>query len=164
MLTPIDWAQVFLPDTPVLEIIARGSVMYLALLGMLRLYGNRGTGTLGVSDVLVIVLLADAAQNAMAGSYTSIADGLLLVFTIMAWDYFIDWLVFRFPIVERIFKPTRTCLVKNGRILWRNMRAEYVTKSELLEQLRIHEIEDVKEVKSACLEPNGEVSVIKYKK
>ena len=83
-MADIDWAGLFMPTTPALEIIVRGSVMYLALFAMLRFILRRETGSLGITDLLVIVLIADAAQNGMAGNYTSITDGLLLVITIIA--------------------------------------------------------------------------------
>jgi uncharacterized membrane protein YcaP (DUF421 family) len=51
---------------------------------------------MGITDLLVIVLIADAAQNGMAGEYRSLTDGLLLVATIVAWSYALNWLAFRF--------------------------------------------------------------------
>lgn len=79
----IDWAKLFEFSTPALEIVVRGTVMYLALFAMLRFILRRETGSLGITDLLVVVLVADAAQNGMAGSYRSISDGLLLVATII---------------------------------------------------------------------------------
>lgn len=62
----------FMPDGPVLEIIVRGTVTYLALFTLLRIILRREAGNLGITDMLVIVLLADASQNAMAGGYNSL--------------------------------------------------------------------------------------------
>lgn len=62
----VNWAKLFQPETPILEIVARGAVVYLALL--LRVVLKRQAGTLCITDLLVVVLLADAAQNAMAGA------------------------------------------------------------------------------------------------
>jgi uncharacterized membrane protein YcaP (DUF421 family) len=67
MFNPVDWGSVFLPDASFLEIIVRGSIMYLALFIMLRIVLKRQAGTLGMTDLLLITLLADASQNAMAG-------------------------------------------------------------------------------------------------
>lgn len=77
----IDWAKAFTPTTP-LEIVLRGSLVYLALFILMRFILRREAGTFGITDLLVVVLIADAAQNAMANDYTSITDGILLVGTI----------------------------------------------------------------------------------
>ena len=66
--------------------------MYLALFIMLRIVLKRQAGTLGMTDLLLITLLADASQNAMAGEYNSLPDGVVLVATIILWNYIFDWL------------------------------------------------------------------------
>src|SRR5207247_1205890 len=86
MFAGVDWAQVFLPDTSLVEIFVRGTITYFALFALLR-YLRREAGTVGLSDLLVLVLIADAAQNAMAANYNSLTDGIFLVFTIIAWSY-----------------------------------------------------------------------------
>src|SRR5262249_15775985 len=77
-----DWHKMFALDTPVLEIFLRGTIVYLALFVFLRYVVKREVGTVGIADLLVIVVIADAAQNAMAGDYVSITDGVLLIGTI----------------------------------------------------------------------------------
>jgi uncharacterized membrane protein YcaP (DUF421 family) len=119
-LTKIDWKQVFLPDTSLLEIFIRGSVMYLALFTLLRLVLRRGRGGLGTTDVLVIVLIADASQNALAGNYTSIPDGVLLVAVIIGWAVALDWLGHRFPTIGRFVRPAPLMLFRDGRMLRKN--------------------------------------------
>src|SRR5690606_22918530 len=74
---PSDWESILMPSTPLVEILVRGSLVYLALFALLRFVLKRETGTLGTTDLLVIVLLADAAQNALADDYTSIPDGII---------------------------------------------------------------------------------------
>src|SRR5919205_1205323 len=101
----IDWAQIFKPDTSPLEIFVRGSTVYLALFSLLRFVVRREAGTVGMSDLLVLVLIADAAQNAMAGSYNSLPDGLLLVATIVFWSFALDWLGYHVPWIGRLVRP-----------------------------------------------------------
>jgi uncharacterized membrane protein YcaP (DUF421 family) len=60
---------------------------------------RREPGTVGIADLLMVVLIADASQNAMAGDYRSILDGLTLILTIVFWNYFMDWLTLRFPAI-----------------------------------------------------------------
>ena len=159
----IDFAELFKLDIPFLEIFIRGTCVYLGLLLLMRMGPTRQVGSVSVSDMLVLVLLADAAQNAMAGGYESITSGLVLVAVILFWDYAIDWLTFQFPSIDKFLMRKTVCLVKNGKILHRNVKSVWMTKDELLSELRINEIDEVKKVKAAFLESNGEVSVIKYK-
>jgi len=162
MLTNIDWKTIFVPDVSVLEIILRGSLMYLAIFVLLRLVLKRQTGTLGMTDLLLITLLADASQNAMAGEYRSVPDGIVLVGTIIFWNYAFDWLSFRSPWFERLIEPAPLPLVWRGRLLRRNMRHELITEAELLGQLRKQGVADVAKVKEAHIESDGRISVIEY--
>ncbi len=132
----MDWKSIFSPDKPVFEIILRGSIMYISLFVMLRVILKRQTGTLGMTDLLLITLLADAAQNAMAGEYTSITDGIALVATIIFWNYLFDWLSFKSEWFGRLIEPPPLPLIKNGRMLRKNMRREFITEDELMMQLR----------------------------
>ena len=156
----MDWNAIFLPDVPLLEIVLRASVMYISLFVLLRIILKRQTGRLGMTDLLLITLLADASQNAMAGEYTSIADGIVLVCTIIFWNYTFDWLGFKFPWFSRIIEPAPLPLIKNGRLLRRNMRQELVTEDELMSQLRKQGLDDPKKVKEAYLESDGQFSVV----
>lgn len=162
-MNPFDlpWRQMFIPETPVLEIVLRGTIVYLSLFTMLRVVLQRQAGGVGVTDLLVIVLIADAAQNAMAGGYKSITEGLLLVATIILWDFTIDWLGYRFPAVGRFVHPPPLLLVKDGQLQRRNMRRELITEEELMTQLRQQGIEHLADVKKACLEGDGKISAVK---
>ncbi len=160
-MVDLDWGSILLPDTPPLEIVARGTLMYLALFVMLRVVLRRQSGTVGITDLLVVVLLADASQNAMAGSYSSIADGVLLVATIIGWSYVLDWLGYHIPAVQRFVHPPALTLVKDGQMQRRNMRHELITHEELMGLLREQGIESLDQVKRACMESDGQISVVK---
>jgi uncharacterized membrane protein YcaP (DUF421 family) len=157
----IDLAQILTPDTPILEIVLRGTVTYLALFAMIRVAGKRQAAGVGMTDLLVIVLIADAAQNAMAGQYTSISDGLVLVATIVFWAWALDWIGYHVPAVERLLHPMPLLLIKDGRTLPRNLRAELLTHEELMSELRAQGVDDISAVDRAYLEGNGQLSVIK---
>ena len=156
----INWKAVFLPDTPLLEIIIRGSAMYLALFILLRVILKRQSGTLGITDLLLITLLADASQNGMAGNYQSLPDGIVLVATIICWDYALDWLSFKSTRFQHLIEPPPLLLIKNGRLLRENMRKELITDADLMEQLREQGISDISKVKEAYMESDGQISVI----
>src|SRR5690349_8863312 len=116
---------------------------------------------MSISDVLVIVLVADAAQNAMAGEYSSVGDGLLLVSTIVVWAYALDWLGYHSKVVEGFVHPPPQPIVRDGQMVLPNMRSQLITKEELMTTLRTQGIEDVSDVKVAFVEGNGEISVVK---
>lgn len=144
-----------------LELFVRGSCVFWFLFLVFRFVLRRGVGAIGLADVLVIVLIADAAQNAMAGEYRSISDGLVLISTIVAWNFLIDWAAFRFAAVSRIMEPPPLLLVHHGRVLHGNLRSEFLTTDELMGKLREKGVESLEQVKFARLESNGEVSVTK---
>jgi len=160
-LLHIDWESVFVPSTSVAEIVARGTLVYLLLFFILR-FLRREAGALGISDLLVVVLIADAAQNGMAGEYKSVTEGAVLVGTIAAWDYFLDWLGYRFPAFGRLLRPAPLPLVKDGHVLRRNLRKELISMDELMSQLREQGVESLSEVRRCYLEGDGHISVIKH--
>ncbi|WP_055479594.1 YetF domain-containing protein [Sphaerimonospora mesophila] len=154
------WNDVFLPGTPLPEIFIRGTVVYLAIFFMLRFTPRREVGSFSTTNLIVIVIIADAAQNAMAGEYRSISDGLLLVATIVGWSIVLDAAAFRWPAVARIVKPPPRVLVRNGRLDRRNLRRELITEDELMAHLREQGTEELSEL-DVVLEPDGRVSVHK---
>ena len=160
-LFTVDWAAVFVPALGLPEIVLRGTIMYLILFSILRFMGRRQAGHFGPADLLVIVVIADAAQNALGAEYRSIPEGALLVVTIVSWDYALDWAAWRFPALRPILKAPPLTLVENGRILRANLRAEMLSREDLMSQLREEGIDDIKKVKRARLEGDGRLSVVK---
>jgi len=156
----IDWEGLFVPATPPLEIVIRGTVMYLVLYTLLRVVVKRETGTTSVADLLVIVLIADAAQNGMAGDYTSITEGALLVAVIIGWSFALDAIAYRWPKAARVIRPRPLLLVRDGQILHRNMRRELISEEELFGRLRQHGIDDLSKVREVRIEPDGMLSVL----
>jgi uncharacterized membrane protein YcaP (DUF421 family) len=159
MPSHIDWQAVFVPSLHVGEIILRGTIVYLFLFAVLRAL-RRQVGAIGITDVLVVVLVADAAQNAMAADYKSITEGLILVSTIIFWDVFLNWLDFKLPIFRQFLTPPALPLIMDGRLQWQNLRKQLITKEELMAKLREHGVERLDQVKESYLEPDGNVSVI----
>jgi uncharacterized membrane protein YcaP (DUF421 family) len=158
----IDWKSFFVPEIGYIELILRGSAIYLGLFALLRILVRRHVGTLSLMDLLLIVLIADAAQNAMASEYRSVPEGLVLCATLIAWSYFFDWLAYRFPAMRRVLEPSPLLLIRDGQLLRRNMRQEYISVEELMSHLREHGVESIREVRRAHMEPDGQLSLLKY--
>jgi uncharacterized membrane protein YcaP (DUF421 family) len=157
----LDWSELFRLSVPPLELVVRGSAMYLFLFALFRVVVKRRIGAIGMADLLVLVIIADAAQNGMAGEYRSVTDGFVLVGTIVAWNYLIDWLAWRSARLRRLLEPPPLLLIDNGRVQWRHLRLEFVSEQELKSKLREQGVNDPAEVAKAYLEPDGQVSVVK---
>ena len=160
MFKPIEWDTMLMPDSSPFEMILRGSIMYLVLFVLLRVILKRQAGTLGMTDLLLVTLLADASQNAMAGEHHSVPDGIVLVSTLIFWNYFLDWLSFRSPLFRRLIEPAPLLLVRDGQMLRRNMRRELISEEELMSQVREQGVDDLSKVKQAFMERDGRISVI----
>ncbi len=144
------------------ELVVRGSLIYWFLFLLLRFVLRREAGSAGLADILVIVVIADAAQNGMAGEYKTVGEGFVLIGTIAGWNLWIDWMSFRFRWFARFAAPQVLPLVRRGLILHANLRRNMLTEAELLSALRGSGVENLSEVKVASLEPSGKVSVIRY--
>jgi uncharacterized membrane protein YcaP (DUF421 family) len=157
----VDWGEIFGLTVSPVEMIVRGSAMYLFLFLLFRVVIRRRVGAVGMADILIVVIIADAAQNGMSGEYRSVTDGAILVATLVAWDVCIDWLNYRVPALREWLEPPPLVLIRDGEIVKRNLRHEYVTLEELESKLREKGVKSVSEVAEARMESNGEVSVIK---
>jgi len=157
----IEWSELLIPTHSLAEMMLRGTVMYLSLFLILRFVMLRQSSTIGIADILVIVLIADAAQNGFAKEYKSVTEGVLLVLTIVFWDTFLNWLSYHFKFFERLLAPPPLRLIENGTMNRNNMRKQFITEEELRGQLRQQGVLDLAEVKQANLEANGEISVVK---
>ena len=158
----IDWHSVFVPSIGLAEVVVRGTLMYLALFAILRFVGRRQAGHFGPADLLVIVLIADAAQNGLGKDYQSVTEGVVLVLTIVAWEYLLDWIAWRFPKTRPFLKPPALTLVKDGHVIRSALRKEMISEEELEGQLREQGAADAAAVKLARLEGDGRLSVLKH--
>ena len=158
----MDWAWLVDFKVPAWELILRGSAMYWLLFLFFRLVLRRDVGAVGMADVLLVVLIADASQNAMTGGYNSVAEGAVLVATLIGWNLAIDWMAFRFPWAYRLVEPRPLLVIRRGRVLRKNLRSEMITLAELRSHLRQHGIDRFEDVKSAWFESDGQFSFIKF--
>lgn len=145
-----------------LELVLRGTLTYWFLLLIFRFVLRRDPGSFGVADILMVVIIADASQNAMSGSYDTLAEGGILVATLVAWNYALDWAGFRWKLVQRLTEAPPLQLIRNGRVLGRNLRKELLTLDDLKGQLREAGVEDIGSVRAAYLEGDGKLSVLRY--
>lgn len=156
----MDWNSIFSTDwAPLAELVIRGSVMYLAIFAILRVW-RRGAVGPSTPDVLLIVVIADAAQNGLAGQYQSVPEGIALVLVIVAWSVVLDMLAYRFPRLGRLVEPAPTLLVKEGAVLRKHLRQNLITRDELMTAVHEAGIEELSDVRSAYLEGDGSITVV----
>jgi len=147
-----------------MELIVRGTLVYWFIFILLRLGGRRDVGSLGLANILLLVLIADAAQNAMASDYKSVSEGMVLIGTLVFWSVAVDRVCYFVPAVRKLLAPNRVCLVRDGVILHRAMRKEYITRQELMSELRLKGIENLTEVRRAYIEEDGDISALTFPK
>ncbi|MES2537969.1 MAG: YetF domain-containing protein [Pseudomonadota bacterium] len=157
----IEYGEILKLTVSPLELMLRGTLMFWFLFFIFRFILRRDVGSMGVSDFLFVVILGDAAQNAMIGEGSSTSDGMVLIATLVFWNYGIDYVTYRFPALERFAALKKLCLVRDGKLIRRNMRRELITSEELKAKLREEGLESLADVKLMYLEADGEISVIK---
>jgi uncharacterized membrane protein YcaP (DUF421 family) len=137
----------------------RASFVYFFLLLVVRLLGKREIGNTSAFDLIVALILGEVVDEIIYGDVT-ILQGVVAIVVVAIWHVANSWASFQSQIIDKITGAPPTVLVKNGQIQHKNLAKERVNKDELLSELRMMGVEDVKEVKQATLEPNGKVSVI----
>jgi uncharacterized membrane protein YcaP (DUF421 family) len=159
----IDAGDVIQLSVSPLELIVRGTLVYWFLYLLLRFVLRRDASSVGLTDILFIVLLGDAAQNAMIGDGKTVGDGLVLISVLAFWNFTLDFVAFRFPWTRRFLEPSRLTLFKDGKKFRKNMRRELITEEELNAEVRLQGLRGLDEVEAIFLEASGEISVVKKK-
>ena len=143
-----------------LEIVLRTTAVYVFLLLILRLAGKRELGQLRVFDLVVVLVIANAVQNAMVGPDTSLTGGLVAAAVLVLLDRGTDRLALRTSRLGSLLAGTPTLLVYDGRVIDAHLRREGGGEDELLMALREHGVAAPEGVKLAVLEVDGTISVV----
>jgi uncharacterized membrane protein YcaP (DUF421 family) len=151
---------VFTPGTPILEIALRTALVYLAILIGLRVAGKREIGQMTVFDLVVLLLIANAVQNAMVGPDTSLLGGVLAAIVLLVMNALVAQLRLRSPRLRRFVEGTPTLLVLHGEVIPEHLRREGLDPETLETALREHGVSEVGEVEMAVLEIDGSISVV----
>jgi uncharacterized membrane protein YcaP (DUF421 family) len=142
------------------EIIARVAIVYAVLLLGLRLAGKREIGQLTIFDLVVLLLLSNAVQNAMIGGDSSLTAGVLAAVTLLLVNWAVVILRMRVPGLRKWIDGQPTVLVLHGKVLQRQMLHEAIDEEMLDTALREHGLTDLDEVEMAVLETDGTISVV----
>jgi uncharacterized membrane protein YcaP (DUF421 family) len=147
-------------DVAAWSIAARTAIIYLALLLGFRLAGKRELGQMTPFDLVVILLIANAVQNAMVGPDTSVLGGLIAASVLLAGNYALASARERVPWLRRAVEGHPTLLIRNGEFIAGNLHREGLEEDEVLMAMREHGVEALDDVQSAVLETDGSISVV----
>jgi uncharacterized membrane protein YcaP (DUF421 family) len=149
-----------LRTTGILEIVIRTSVVYCFILFGLRVAGKREMGQMTVFDLVVILVIANAVQNAMVGSDTSLTGGLVAATTLLAINFCVSKLRYHYPTIAHWIGGMPTVIIEDGRFRHEALKKEALSADEVLMAIREHGFDEVGQVKRATLETDGSISVV----
>lgn len=158
-LLPDTWHDIWALETPLLELLARAAVLYLGILLILRIMPRRTGGELATMDLVLILLVTECAAHSL-GDYTSLSDGLVMIVSVMGLNYLVNALSYRCKWLERVVSSPPIPIVRDGELLRRNMRREFLTEEELMSHLRKNDIDDIAKVKCAYVEGEGQITFV----
>lgn len=145
-----------------LQIIVSAVAVYLFLILAIRLFGKKELAQLSVFDLVFILLISNAVQNAMVLGDNSLIGGLLAALALFSANYAVKYLQYRFPGFGKAMQGDPVMLVYHGKILESHLKLAKITNDELLEAIREHGVTSPKEVDLAILEVDGNISVLSH--
>jgi uncharacterized membrane protein YcaP (DUF421 family) len=138
----------------------RGLAVYVLMLVVIRLLGKRTVGNFTAFDLLVALMLGEVVDEIIYGD-VSFLQGTVAIVVVAGAKYATAWLSYRSDRFNKILEGAPTALVRNGKLVRKGLRSELMNELEALAALRLREISDIREVKLALMEADGEVSVLK---
>jgi uncharacterized membrane protein YcaP (DUF421 family) len=155
--------DLFRLSMPWWEFVFRAVVVYVAVLTMVRVSGKRAMGQLTPFDMLLIVLLGNAVQNALLGQDTSLGGGLLLAATLIALNFGVGLITSRSARAERLIEGEPVVLARDGHVFRQVLRRELVSNADFEAAMRQQGCLQLDEVKLALLETNGHITILSSK-
>ena len=147
------------PALPWWEFILRGLIVYAFLLIILRVTGKRQVGQLAPFDLVLLLVLSNAVQNAMNGGDNSISGGIISAMTLIVSNGIVSRLTFKSKTLEKIIEGRPEILIHNGKLATDIMEREQLTHHELNAALRAAGVSCIEEVHYAILENTGQITV-----
>ena len=145
------------------ELVTRSALVYVVLLVIVRMSGKRTVGQFTPFDLLVVVLLSEGVSNAIQGGEESLVGGLISAATLMGLNTVVSRLVARSDRVRRLTEGEAVVVGRDGEILHARLRAEHVSREDLLQALREADC-DIADMKLALLEADGKISILREAK
>ncbi len=143
-----------------LKIALSSLSVYVFIIVAIRLFGKKELAQLSIIDLVFILLISNAVQNAMVGSDSSLSGGLVAASTLFIANYALKFLLYRFPKLGNLLQGTEILLIYKGQLNKSNMDRARITYEEILEAVREHGVAEIREVDLAVLEIDGNISII----
>jgi len=144
------------------EIILRSVVVYLVILAGFRLAGKRHISQLSLVDFALILLISNAVQNAMVGNDSSLVGGIVAAMSLMATNLILTKIISKNKFSKEFFVGEPKLLIRNSLVILSTIEHEGLSEDDLLESIREHGFESLKDVRTAILELDGSISIIPY--
>ena len=145
---------------PYLDIVLRSVCVYFFMVIALRIFGKRELSQLNSSDIVLILLISNAVQNAMVGSDVSLEGGIIAAFSLFFINFIFKKVMLKSKFVKNLIQEKPEILIHDGKIDFKTVSKLGITSDELDEVIREHGVENYKFVKLAMLEINGNISII----
>jgi uncharacterized membrane protein YcaP (DUF421 family) len=146
--------------TPLGQITLRALAVYAAVFVGFRILGKRELGQMTVFDLVLILLISNAVQNAMVGPDTSLQGGLLAAAVLLLANRLAAESRLRSPLVDRLFEGRSAVLVEHGQLVTGQLRKQRVAEEDLDIAMREHGIGSLDQVQLAVLETDGTISIV----
>jgi uncharacterized membrane protein YcaP (DUF421 family) len=146
--------------SPYLKVIVSSVCVYIFIVLAIRLFGKKELAQLSVVDLVFILLISNAVQNAMVGSDTSLLGGLIAAGSLFVVNALFKNLIYRFPSFGKWLQGEPMMLIYHGHINQSNLLRTQITFDELLQAVREHGVGSLTQVDLAVLEPDGNISVL----
>ncbi len=143
-----------------IEIALRSTSVYLFMLLGLRLFGKNELSQLNSGDIVLLLLISNAVQNAMVGSDTSLLGGLFSALVLLVLNFVVKYLIFKGPTFRNLIESHPVTLIQNGNILPEALMKVRISVDELEESAREHGVESLSKVRLAVLEVDGNISMV----
>lgn len=143
-----------------LNIIVRSLCVYLFMVAGIRIFGKNQLSQLNAGDVVLLLLISNAVQNAMVGENTSLQGGLIAAFVLFLANFLLKKLMFKNPKIKSFLESDPIILIKDGKVLPENLEKAEISIDELEESIREHGVEKVEEVRLSIMEVDGNISVV----
>jgi uncharacterized membrane protein YcaP (DUF421 family) len=145
---------------PLWQIALRALAVYAAVFLGFRVLGKRELGQMTVFDLVLILLISNAVQNAMVGPDTSLQGGLVAAAVLLIVNRAASESRLRSPLVDRLFEGRSAVLVEHGQIVTGELRKQRIAEEDLEAAMREHGIESLDQVQLAVLETDGTISIV----
>ena len=152
--------ELFQLSSPWWHFVARGIVVYVLVMVLMRISGKRAVGQFTPFDLVMLILIGNAVQNGINGGENSLSGALLMAATLVALNYLTAWLTARSVFLEHIIEGQAVIVARDGVVFHDVLRRELVSRDDFDEALRSNGVRNVEEVELAILETNGKISVI----